>query len=284
MRSAVPEQTYKFGEYEADVRAAELRRNGTRLKLQMQPFQVLVALLERSRDVVTREELRRRLWPEDTFVDFDHSLNTAIAKLRDVLGDSASEPRYIETVAKRGYRFLVTPTNPVEEISAGTMGVAELAPASSSLPPALASSSPPSDHLPRASRVTSRTLFILAQVLYLIFYLSALFSLSNLERSAHMAWRSIGYAAFVVYLITALAGVPIRLYLIAATSLDYHLLAQKYRVLFPALFLLDLIWALAPLLLADRMGMGLALAATAALLYLPFAQRTLIKMMDRRLL
>src|SRR5262252_2758246 len=99
-------QKYKFDEFEADLKAAELRRNGTRLKLQLQPFQVLVALLERPGDVVTREELRLRLWPQDTFVDFDHSLNTAIAKLRDVLGDSATKPKYIETIAKRGYRFL----------------------------------------------------------------------------------------------------------------------------------------------------------------------------------
>src|SRR5215469_17291338 len=97
---------YRFDQYEADVNAAELRRGDTRLRLQMQPFQVLVALLERPREVVTREELRLRLWPQDTFVDFDHGLNTAMAKLRDVLGDSAASPRYIETIAKRGYRFL----------------------------------------------------------------------------------------------------------------------------------------------------------------------------------
>ena len=97
---------YKFDDFEADLRAAELRRGGTRLKLQLQPFQVLVALLERPKEVVTREELRLRLWPQDTFVDFDHGLNTAMVKLRDVLGDSASNPKYVETIAKRGYRFL----------------------------------------------------------------------------------------------------------------------------------------------------------------------------------
>src|SRR6516225_9929866 len=101
-----PPLKYTFDEFEADVNAAELRRNGNRLKVQMQPFQVLVALLENPREVVSREDLRLRLWPEDTFVDFDHSLNTAMAKLRDVLGDSAASPRYIETIAKRGYRFL----------------------------------------------------------------------------------------------------------------------------------------------------------------------------------
>src|SRR6202023_204387 len=99
---------YKFDEFEADLRAAELRKGGIRLKLQLQPFQVLVALLERPKEVVTREELRQRLWPQDTFVDFDHGLNTAMVKLGDVLGDSASKPRYVETIAKRGYRFLGT--------------------------------------------------------------------------------------------------------------------------------------------------------------------------------
>src|SRR6266851_4670554 len=97
---------YTFDDFEVDLKAAELRRNGTRLKLQLQPFQVLVALLEKPREVVGREELRLRLWPEDTFVDFDHGLNTAMAKLRDVLGDSATSPRYVETIAKRGYRFI----------------------------------------------------------------------------------------------------------------------------------------------------------------------------------
>src|SRR5205085_7485372 len=101
-----PVLKYKFDDFEADLKAAELRRNGARLKLQLQPFQVLVALLERPGEVVAREELRQRLWPQDTFVDFDHGLNTAMAKLRDVLGDSAAKPRYVETIAKRGYRFL----------------------------------------------------------------------------------------------------------------------------------------------------------------------------------
>src|SRR5215813_10069644 len=109
-----PVARYKFDDFEADLRAAELRRNGARLKLQLQPFQVLIALLERPKEVVTREELRQRLWPQDTFVDFDHGLNTAMVKLRDVLGDSASSPKYIETIAKCGYRFLGDP-EPIQE-------------------------------------------------------------------------------------------------------------------------------------------------------------------------
>lgn len=96
----------QFGIYEADLRTGELRRNGAKIRLQEQPFQILVMLLERPGEVVSREELRSHLWPADTFVDFDHSLNTAVRRLRDALGDSAENPRFVETVARRGYRFL----------------------------------------------------------------------------------------------------------------------------------------------------------------------------------
>src|SRR5215467_8426113 len=96
----------RFGVFEADLRAGELRKQGKRVKLQEQPFQVLTVLLQRPGEVVTREELRNQNWPPDTFVDFDNSLNTAINKLRETLGDSADNPRFIETLPRRGYRFL----------------------------------------------------------------------------------------------------------------------------------------------------------------------------------
>src|SRR5215470_6887420 len=99
-------QFLRFDVFAVDVRAGELRRNGAKLKLQEQPFQVLCALLERPGEVVTREELRSRLWPADTFVDFDHGLNAAIKRLRDALGESAETPVFVETLARRGYRFI----------------------------------------------------------------------------------------------------------------------------------------------------------------------------------
>jgi cholera toxin transcriptional activator len=276
---------YKFDEFEADLRAAELRKNGNRLKLQMQPFQVLVALLERPQDVVTREELRQRLWPQDTFVDFDHGLNTAMVKLRDVLGDSASKPKFIETIAKRGYRFLGTAevisdqlappeakVSPSAEVVQATIGNPNLQP--TSVPPEVDSA------LPRTNRSTARLLFTLTQIMYLIFYLSALFSWENTYKAAFNTWGSAGATAFVVYMATSMVGIAVRLYLISATAMDYHLLGSKYRLLTPALFVLDMIWALSPLLIADRIGLGFALGACAALVYMPFAQRTLMKMMQ----
>jgi TolB-like protein/DNA-binding winged helix-turn-helix (wHTH) protein/Tfp pilus assembly protein PilF len=97
---------FLLGIFELDLRAGELRKHGLRVRLQAQPFQVLAMLLEHPGEVVTREELQKKLWPADTFVDFDHGLNKAISKIREALGDSAESPRFVETVARRGYRFL----------------------------------------------------------------------------------------------------------------------------------------------------------------------------------
>jgi hypothetical protein len=117
--------------------------------------------------------------------------------------------------------------------------------------------------------------------MYLIFYLSALFRWENTYQASFMAWHGAGTVAFVVYMASSLVGLAVRLYLISATAMDYHLLGSKYRILTPALFVLDMIWAIAPLLIADRIGLGFALGACAALIYMPFAQRTLMKMMQR---
>jgi DNA-binding winged helix-turn-helix (wHTH) protein/Tol biopolymer transport system component len=103
----------RFGVFEADMHSAELRRNGRKVRLQDQPFQILVMLLEQPGEVVTRDTLRASLWPVDTFVDFDHGLNAAVKRLRDALGDSAENPRFVETLARRGYRF-IAPVHPSE--------------------------------------------------------------------------------------------------------------------------------------------------------------------------
>lgn len=100
--------TVRFSAYEVHLRACELYRAGRKIKLQVQPFHVLAMLLEHPGEVVAREDLQKRLWPADTFVDFDHSLNTAIKKLRHALSDDKKKPRFIETLPKRGYRFIGT--------------------------------------------------------------------------------------------------------------------------------------------------------------------------------
>src|SRR5438128_9557682 len=100
-------QVIRFATFEVDLQAQELRKAGLRLKLSGQPFQVLAILLEQPGTVVTREELQKRLWP-DTFVDVDHNLNTAINKIREALGDSSENPRFVETLPRRGYRFIAS--------------------------------------------------------------------------------------------------------------------------------------------------------------------------------
>jgi Tol biopolymer transport system component/DNA-binding winged helix-turn-helix (wHTH) protein len=127
--------TIRFGPFELDPRCGQLRKNGTGLKLQGQPLQVLEILLEKPRQLVTREEIRQRLWTADTFVDFDHSLNTAVKKLRQALGDEADTPRYIETLPKRGYRFIgeVDREGATEEAPGPRLVVAPLAAPAESL-------------------------------------------------------------------------------------------------------------------------------------------------------
>jgi TolB-like protein/DNA-binding winged helix-turn-helix (wHTH) protein len=119
----------RFGVFELDLRASELRKKGVKVKLQDQPCQILAMLLEHPGEIVSREDLRNRLWQRDTFVDFDHSLNTAIMRLREVLGDSSENPIFIETLSRRGYRFIA----PVEEIAAAN-GLIERLPGPHSAP------------------------------------------------------------------------------------------------------------------------------------------------------
>ncbi len=273
MAAHVGKTIYRFGVYEADAGSGELRKGGVRLRLQNQPFQVLVVLLEQRGAVVTRDDLREKLWPSDTFVDFDHSLNTIINKLREVLSDSASSPRYIETLAKRGYRFVA----PVENISEK---IAE-PPIDQPVPVAAGRNIlTRAEDLPAAQPKHVQILLLLIQVMYLSFYVSALARMSVIEdllqpHGLHQRW------IVPLIMITAAIGIPVRLYLLSAVAFDSHHLGRKFLRIFPAVFVLDELWALAPFLLAPQIGFGLAFAVTAALLYLPFGQRSLVLMRER---
>ena len=125
MNDAPSSRIIRFGVFEVDLQSGEFRKSGVKLKLQEQPFQVLVCLLERPGKVVSREKLIEKLWPHGTVVDYEHSLGTAINKIRQALGDSADNPRFVETVPRRGYRFLV----PVEGIPSPSDDLARQEPA-----------------------------------------------------------------------------------------------------------------------------------------------------------
>jgi cholera toxin transcriptional activator len=271
----------RFGLFELDLSAGELRKGGVKLRLQGQPFQVLALLLERAGDVVTREELQQKLWPSDTFVDFDHSLNTAINKVREALSDSASSPRYVETLARRGYRFIA----PVQGNAAtAPPSVGDGAIANGGSAPAAASTDPPVAmhpelEVPIPRRAITRGLFFLIQVMYLAFYLTALFRLHDVQAVADSflpLWGATALAGAVM--VTAGVGIPLRCYLMSAVGFDYQRLGEKFRQIFPFVLALDQLWAVAPFLLMQEIGLGAAFAVSAALLYLPFSERTLIRM------
>jgi DNA-binding winged helix-turn-helix (wHTH) protein len=289
---AVPQnnsRVARFGVFELDLRAGELRKSGVKLRLQGQPFQVLALLLERAGEVVTREELQQKLWPSDTFVDFDHSLNTAINKVREVLGDSASSPRYVETLSRRGYRFIAPVQAPVQSGAPSAPPATNSDGAHAELHGPTADASPdlslpvaalhPELEVPMPHRVLTRGLFALIQVMYLIFYLTALFRLHDVQAVADSflpLWGATALAGTVM--VTAGVGIPLRCYLISAVGFDYQRLGEKFRQVFPFVLALDQLWAVAPFLLIQEIGLGAAFAASAALLYLPFSERTLIRM------
>ncbi len=253
--AAAPAQPARFGAFEVDLRAGELRRQGRKIKLQEQPLQVLAMLLQRPGEVVTREELRAKLWPADTFVDFDHGLNKAINKIREALGDSADNPRFIETLPRRGYRFIA----PV----AGSEG-------------AVASIDSPSvetvrEALFRLPRGLARGLFLLIQLSYLVMYGIAFHYLPAI-RPVHLFVSIPHFALF--FLIYMLCGAAVRIYLFSAVSLDFPGMGGLFRRLFPVILILDAVWATSPLLLFQRLG-EVSLLFVVGLAFLPFSQRTL---------
>jgi cholera toxin transcriptional activator len=285
-------RVYQFGVFEADEAAGELRKHGVRIKLHSQPFQVLLMLLEKPSAIVTREEMRQRLWGNGTFVDFDHSLNTAVSKIRDVLGDSASVPRYVETIAGKGYRFLAPVTTPATtqappperpQPRLPETRLPETEPAAAI--PALLTTpllTTPAE-LPVVPRRLVRTLLLLIQMMYLGFYFGALANLGEIHDIFLETSQPYPTGLMWVLVVTATVLIPVRLFLFSAIALDYRELPSRFAKLFPALLALDLLWAVSPFLLIHHISAGLALGLSAPLVYAPFAQRSLILMQAARL-
>jgi cholera toxin transcriptional activator len=277
---------FRFGMFELDSVTGELRKDGkSRPRIRDQALQILIMLLEKPDDVVGRDELRERLWPADTFVDFDHGLNTAINQVRTALGDSAANPKFIQTLPRRGYRFL----GPVQIVGrAGAVGAKKNIEDidGSRLPSEVQTSvgaemrsSILSDakDLPVVRKESVRLLFSLIQLMYLIFYIISLVRLSFAEAVLN-DWGRYAFTMLMVLVLAAAIGIPVRLYLLTAMAFRYQGLNEKFRKLFPFLLVLDEIWALTPFLCVQQIGLGLAIATAAGLLYLPFSQRTLLLM------
>jgi len=277
---------FRFGVFEVNEATGELRKNGGRIKLHSQPFKVLILLLERPLGVVTREEMRQRLWGTETFVDFDHGLNTAVNKIREALGDSASVPRYVETVSGKGYRFLApvtleAPGVDVSDLPAAADDVSPVAESTGARGSGGAILTTPED-LPLAPRKLVRTLLLLVQIMYLGFYLGALANLSEISEIFLEEGLLHPVALMSLLVTTGAVLIPVRLFIMLAVALDYQNLSAKFSKLFPLLLILDLLWAVSPFLLIHHINGGFALGLSAPLVYLPFAQRSLVLMYSRR--
>lgn len=277
---------YRFGVFEADAATGELRKQGVRIKVNVQPFQVLLMLLERPGEVLTREEISRELWPEGTFVDYEHGVNSAINRIREALGDRARNPRFVETLARRGYRFLgsvqrvaddgesSTILSPITEPIPGTQKQEEdpVAPDNKFSSRFLAS---PHD-LPKTSRRTVQTLFVLLQLMYVGFYVGALANIGEIEDLFSVLPKAA--EATTVVMVTAALLIPVRAFLLSAVLFHAPRVREKILKIWPFLLPFDELWALSPFLLLHHINFGLALSCTALLAYSPFAQRSLALM------
>lgn len=291
---ADPARRYRFGIFEADATTGELRRQGIRVKLNAQPFQVLLMLLDRPGVLLTREEIARELWPEGTFVDAEHGVNSAINRIREALGDSAGSPRFIETLARRGYRFVA----PLERIDSATPGqkapavqpCANLVPAEARETgfgtPAIAASrdAPRSrfrilaspQELPHMSWPVAQILLILLQAMYLSFYVGALANLGEIED----LFASLPHPFLILVVLIGMAAllIPVRAFMLCAVLFRAPRLRDKILTLCHFLLPVDELWSLAPFLLLHHINFGLALACTAVLVWAPFVQRSLVLM------
>ena len=293
MTEPAPARRYRFGVFEADTATGELRRQGLRIKLNAQPFHVLAMLLERPGELISREEIRSRLWPDGTFVDYEHGLNAAINRIREALGDAASSPRFVETLARRGYRFVA----PVERITAdgGDPAPAPLAspPAevedssfASAPQPAVQAEAAPAprrlhflataEDLPKVAYPVVQTLFVLLQLMYLAFYVGALANLAEIHDLVSPLPRA--SQVFALIIVTAAILIPVRAFVLAAALFRALHARRNFLRLWPFLLVADVIWSLSPFLLLHHINFGLALACTTLLVYSPFAQRSLVVM------
>jgi cholera toxin transcriptional activator len=277
---------YRFGAFEADAGTGELRRHGMLVRLNGHPLQLLFLLLERNGQLLTREEIARELWPDGTVVDFDHGVNSAINRIRDALGDSAADARFVQTLARRGYRFVA----PVEQVDAAialmdrvtsTMGgeVGRIEQAVDSVDRktgAFTHFLATTEDLPKAPHRTVQLLFILMQAMYMAFYVGALGNLQEIQELLSSLDRPT--QVFMLLVITAAIMIPVRAFLVCAVLFRAPGLRGKFLKLWPFLLALDVLWSLSPFLLLHHINFGLALACTTLLVYSPFAQRSLMLM------
>jgi cholera toxin transcriptional activator len=254
-----------------------------RVRIHAQPFQLLLLLLDRPGELLTREQIASHLWPDGTFVDFDHGVNSAINRIREALGDTAGNPRFVETLARRGYRFIASVERiqvPIEDRFDPTPTTGN-ATSTSELPSRVANILASSilataRDLPETPHQLALAMFLLFQLMYLGFYIGALANLGEIEDLVKPL--PFAGAVFYVIIITAAILIPVRAFAITAAIFRAPRFCEQFLKMWPVLFLFDVLWALSPFLLLHHISYGLAIACMALLVYSPFAQRAIVLM------
>jgi DNA-binding winged helix-turn-helix (wHTH) protein len=252
-----------------DLVHCELTRSGTRIRLQDQPARLLALLVERSGTLVTRAEIQSALWSDGQFVEFEHAINTAIKKIREVLEDNKEAPRFLETLPRKGYRFIAS-----VEFDVNTEQHIETpaAPASQPAPPVAEFTLP-------LSRRRAQFLFLLTQIPYVVTYVAFFYHWDHFDL-AEAVMRTFSIVPIGVSLsvlrVVALFGFTIRVYLIGLVAWGHPAAADRYRRIFPGVALLDAVWAATPLLVQPAVGSAVAIAGLVLMAWLVFGQRTVM--------
>jgi cholera toxin transcriptional activator len=255
----------RFERFELDLTTGELHKEGTRVPLQEQPTRLLAFLANRPGELVTREEIHRELWKDGEFVEFEHGVNTAIHKIRVALEDTSESPRIIQTIPRKGYKFIaelvrteITTTQPVDRPVSKSKG----------------------EFVLPLSLGVSRALFLLAQVPYVASYLAAFYNIDSLDRALQRTFDFIPVEySLPGLLVLALLGLTVRVYLIGLVGWGHTEAGPRYRRLFPYLLPLDALWAATPLLV-QRAGPLVSLAGLILMAWLIFGQRTLMQSIE----
>jgi DNA-binding winged helix-turn-helix (wHTH) protein len=291
----------RFESFELDCITGELFKDGSRLKLQDQPARLLILLVSRAGMLVTRDEIQKSLWEDGEFVEFEHAINVAVKKIREALNEDPLKPRMLETLPRKGYRFIA----PVEAVtnSAGPD------PAEADVPdfkPVIEPSSvdvrearlPPNQEIQKRIELPlsevdeetlerefalparpARVLFLIVQGMYLTIYSLALVHMYDVASTLGMA--GVGWLAAPL-LIGAAGSIPVRLYLIFTVGLGHPAAGIKYRRMLPYLMPWDWIWAVSPFLAIHTIGPEWALVISAVLVYPPMTQLILMRSIDHR--
>jgi len=267
----------RFETFELDFSTGELFKDGRRLKLQEQPSRLLILLVTRAGKLVTRNEIQEALWEDGQFVEFEHAINVAVKKIREALEDDPIMPRLIETLPRKGYRFIAAVEEIPESSEPGAVEVAEPSPAKSEDPAV-----DEEEILEREfalAATPARILFIAVQALYLTVYGLALIHMYDV--SSVLSEAGVGWLA-IPLLVGAAGGIPVRLYLIFTVGLGHPAAGIKYRRMLPFLMPWDWIWAPSPFLAAHEIGPEWALVLTAVMVYPPISQLILMRSIDHR--